>query len=117
VMVLEGEMGWHRFKEGKGVGWVWEWKGGNAGGDLAAGGARRRRDLWLATMIWQRREMKPVWARAGPSGLHRPIGQLGRFSRVGRREEMGWLQGLKKGKRDGLPRKVGPNLDGSRKEN
>jgi hypothetical protein len=53
----------------------------------AAGDARRWRDLWPVAAIWRRRETKPVWAGAGPSGLRRPIGQLGRFSRVGRREE------------------------------
>jgi hypothetical protein len=62
----------------------------------AARDARWRRDLWLAAPIWQRRETKPVWAGAGPSGLHRPIGQLGQFGRVDRRKEVGRLQGLKK---------------------
>jgi hypothetical protein len=53
----------------------------------AAGDARRQHDVWPTTVIWQRREMKPVWAGAGLRGLRRPIGQLGWFSRVGQREE------------------------------
>jgi hypothetical protein len=45
-------MGWRWFKEGKGVGWVREWKGGDTGGDPVNGGARQQRDLWLAVAIW-----------------------------------------------------------------
>jgi hypothetical protein len=39
------------------------------------GDARRRRDLRPAAAIWQRRETKPVWAGAGPSGLQGVVGR------------------------------------------
>jgi hypothetical protein len=107
-----------RERNGEGKRGVEEMKGvdfqGSVGGepmeeqrDGRAGDARRQRDLWLVAAIWQRRETEPVCAGAGPSGLRRPIGQLDWFGWVGRREEVGRLQGLKKGKRDGLPGKVG----------